>query len=1098
MIGLAIMKKFIPKNMATLLGGWFCKTIFMLGILFRTVSLYAQKPEIKGTITDKDGPMPGVNVIEKGTSNGVITDPNGEFSIGVTDESSVLIFSFVGMKTQEIKVDGKRILTIEMIPENDLLEEVAVVGYGIQKKVNLTGSVSTVDFAEQADSRPVTNVSTALSGLAAGVQVMQGSAQPGSDNSTIRIRGTGTLNNSNPLVLVDGFEADMNNVNPSDIESISVLKDAASCAIYGSRGANGVILVNTKKGSKRPTVTYSGIISFQQPSNTIEMVSDYARHMELINEGRDNMSRAHQFSQSSIDAWRYAKDHPDELNEYGVPNSIAYPNTNWFDEIFHTGKLTEHNLSVSGSSEKVKYLFSFGYLNNEGIMDDSGLEKYQFRTNLETDLYSWLTLGTRIYGLSQSKGMANISRGFSYLDKTTPGIYPGSSDKWGVPALQVEESSNANNIFEKMVREGYDKMFRASASIYGIVKVFKGLTFEPSFNYAPEWGDYATWGVPKGTWDYVKDERVTNTDLSVQQIYNSSFKRKKYIMDLLLRYHTVVNGNHKINALIGHNTTYYNQNSFNATVQGMTDWSLHQLSTGTEVLSANGSETDWALISYFGRLNYNFNDRYLFEMNMRADASSRFHPDARVGFFPSFSFGYRISEEPFMEDLKDVFQNLKIRASWGKLGNNSSGNYDWQSYYGNVKQVLGGDPTDGLAIQKIGNSFLEWETTTTSNLGIDMAMCDQRLVTEIELYNKDTEGILFVPAMYATMGTVEGSTQNLAAVRNQGLELNLSWKEKKGDFQYEIGANLAYNVNRVTKYRGAVERGWVDDGTGTLVYQSNVGETVQSGFDGVIAEGHTLGEYYLHTVYNGDGRYPGAGDAGLYEGPSDGMIRNGYQMKWVEKMIDQGYTFVGSNIVSPTGLYLGDLIYNDNNGDGDYGNENDKQFTGKSSLPKFNFGLNLSASYRGLDLSMVWAGSAGFSLYWNQDFYNASRTANGYSISQYYADNHYFYNTADPNDSRTNVDALLPRLTDDTERTNDLASDFWLYDASFLKLRNLQIGYTIPEQLTKKILIQKMRVYVSGENILTLTKFPGMDPEIGADVNYPTMKQFAFGVNVSF
>lgn len=1085
-------------NKKTLHDAWLGRMILLWGIFFTSLGAFAQKLEVTGTVSDAQGPMAGVNVIEKGTTNGVITDMNGKFSIRVENENSILLFSFVGMEAQETGVKTQRNFSIVMSPVVDLLDEVAVVGYGIQKKVNLTGSVSTIDFEDQAESRPITNVSTALSGLAAGVQVMQGSSKPGSDNSTIRIRGTGTLNNSNPLVLVDGFEADMNNVNPNDIESISVLKDAASCAIYGSRGANGVILVSTKKGNKQPSVTYSGILSFQQPSNTVEMVSDYARHMELINEGCDNMLKSHIFSQSSIDTWRTAKETPNEVNEYGVPFYIAYPNTNWFDEIFHTGQLAEHNLSVSGSSEKVKYLFSLGYLNNEGIMDNSGLKQYQFRTNIEVDLYNWLTMGTRVYGLSQFAGMGNISRGFDYLYQTTPGIYPGTTNKWGVPALQVEESSNANNIYEKMVRDGYDNRFRANASLYAIVKLLKRLTFEPAFNYAPEWLDYATWGVEKGTWDYVKDLRVTESDLSVQSIYNSSTKKKKYILDLLLRYNTDFNTSHHLSALGGYNVTYFNQNNFNATVQGMADWSLHQLSTGTTVLSANGTETDWALISYFGRLNYNYSDRYLVEVNMRADASSRFHPDHRLGVFPSVSFGYRLSEEPFMEGMKDIFQNLKIRASWGQLGNNSSGNYDWQSYYGSVNQILGGAPTEGLAISKTGNEFLEWETTTTTNLGFDFAALDQRLFAEFELYNKNTTGILFVPDTYGVMGTATGATQNIAAVQNQGIELNINWKEKQGNLTYQLGANFSYNHNIVTKYRGEVERGWITDSNGNREYVSNVGETVESGFNGVIAEGHTLGEYFLQTVYHGTGSYPGAGEAATNAGPSDGMLRDAYDMKWAEKMVSQGATFVGSNIVSQTGLYLGDLVYEDNNGDGNYGNDNDKQFNGKSSLPRVNFGLNLSASYKGLDLSMIWAGSAGYYLYWNQDFYNASRTANGYSISEYYANNHYFYDSSNPGDARTNTSALLPRITDGTERTNGVASDFWLYDASFLKLRNLQLGYTIPKEYSQKLLIQKLRIYLSGENLFTFTKFPGMDPEIGADVNYPTMKQMAVGLSVSF
>ena len=1078
----------------------FLQVILILSILsFGTTKLFAQKIKVTGRVIELEGEgLPGVNILEKNTNNGVVTDLNGDFSIIVSDNKSVLVFSYIGFENQEIIIGSKTELLIKLQPFDDLLEEVVVVGYGTQKKVNMTGAVATVDFAKDSDGRAITNVSSALSGLATGVNVMQRSGQPGSDNSSIRIRGTGTLNNSDPLVLVDGFESDMNNVNPNDIATISILKDAAASAIYGSRAANGVILVTTKKGSTAPRVNYNGLVSFQNPINTVEMVDDYAWHMELINEGMENMQRPNQFSQSNIDAWKNAKEIPNELNEYGVPNYIAYPNTNWFDEVFDQGVMHKHDLSISGSSDKINYFASLGYLNNEGVMDDSGMERFQYRINLESELTDWLTFGTRIYGLQQTKGLGDISRGFQFLYQTTPGIYPGSENKWGIPALIVEESSNANNIFEKMARDGHDKMFRASASVYAIVKLMDNLTFEPNLNYSPEWGDYATWAVPRGRWDYVKDLREDKSDLGVAQIYNSSFKRKRYTSDLLLRYNTEINSDHSVDVLLGNNISYYNDNSFNATAKGMADWGLHELSTATEVVNANGNQTDWAMVSYFGRANYGYQHKYLFEFNIRADQSSRFHPDSRLGVFPSFSAGYRLSEESFMSDLSDVFQNIKIRGSWGQLGNNSVGNYAWQSTYGLVKQVVGGQPTTGLAVTKIGNNYLEWESTTTTNLGLDISLLDQRLTGEFDFYNKETKGILYVPDMYLTMGTASGSTQNLASIRNRGLEINLSWRDRIRNFTYQIKGNISVNDTKVTKFRGLVERGWVDDGNGNVTYSSNVGETIQNGFGGIIAEEHMLGEYFLHTLYKGDGKYLGSGKAELNQGPEDGMIRNAYNLKWAENMISQGYSFVGSNIVSPNGLYLGDLIYADNNEDGDFGNENDKQFTGKSSLPKYNFGIQLSSQYKGWDLSMIWGGSAGFHLYWNQDFYNATKTVNGHSISKHIASNHFFYDSSNPSDLRTNQNAKYPRLTDATERNNGLQSDFWLYDASFIKLRNLQLGYRLPKRWVEPLNIDKIRLYFSGENLLTITDYPGMDPEIGASVNYPTLRQMAFGVQIQF
>ncbi|WP_080903771.1 TonB-dependent receptor [Parabacteroides sp. Marseille-P3160] len=1057
-----------------------------------------QTYRITGSVHSKKGEsLLGATVVVKGTTNGTSADLDGNFSLTVS-KGDILEISYLGYKTHSEPVNGKTSFNIILEEDSGLLEEVVVVGYGTQKKINMTGSVTTVNFTDKIEGRPVMNASSALAGLSAGLQVMQTSSKPGDDGATLRVRGTTTINNSNPLVLIDGFEADMNNVNTNDIESISILKDASATAIYGSRAANGVILVTTKKGSGKARVAFNSFVSFQKPVNKLSFVTDYADHMEYVNEAARNIGSSMPYSDTSIALWRDAKQNPDALNEYGVPNRIAYPNTDWFDEVFNAGMAQEYNLSVQGGTDNLNYLISAGYLNNEGIMDDSGLEKFQFRTNLEAKVYKWWKLGTRLFGLKQEKGLGNISRGFEYLSLSVPGIYPGSPNKWGAPALTNEESSNANNVFEKMVREGQDKMFRANATLYSVITLFDGFDFEASYNYAPDWGDYSSWGVEKGMWNYVENVRRNSSALENENISYSSFKRARHTADLLLRYNTTIKKDHEIGGLLGYNQSYYNENEFAASKKGMTDWDLHVLNSGVNLNSISGSETDWSLRSLFGRVNYAYKSKYLFEGNLRYDESSRFGPDKRSGYFPSFSAGWRMMEEPFMQRFSHIFQNLKLRASWGEVGNNQLGNYDWQAGYGTTNVVIDGEPGKGLIMNKSSNPLLHWESVATTDIGLDLSTLDNRLSAEIDYYNKHTSGMIFTPDNYLTGGTIAAATQNIAELTNRGVEVTLNWQDKISDFSYQISGNFSYNKNVVDKYRGKLEKGWVIDESGNSVYVNNIGDVARGGFGGQILEGHMLGETYLRSLYRGNGSYSGTGTPDINAGPKDGMVRTENDLKWVQAMQAAGYKFSPTNNVSKTGIWYGDFIYADRNEDGTYGDSNDMDFTGNSQLPKYNFGLNLSAAYKGFDLSMVWIGSAGFKRYWYQGGYNSPSIGLGAGVPKKFAENAYRWDPNDPDNPNSNPYGSNPRLTFGTAGVNGVSSEFWEYDASFVKLRNIQIGYTVPSKISKKALMNRVRIYVSGENLLTLTDYPGMDPEIGSNVSYPLMKQFAFGLNVTF
>ena len=1088
------------KSIIKCLPGIFISLFLLLSVTIKAQSL----DTVYGVVKDEQGlGLPGAAVMEKGTSNGTITDLDGNFTIDVRN-GSVLEFSSIGFKNYEMTVTGPQHIEIIMQSDVELLEQVVVVGYGVQKKVNLTGSISTVNFDEEMSSRPVPNASSALAGVSSGVAVTQSSGQPGSDGASIRVRGNGTLTSgaNGPLVLVDGIEWDMNNVNTEDIASITILKDAASAAIYGSRAANGVILVTTKSGKGKTKVNYSFIGSLQTAQNNLSLVSDYARHMSLINEGCENVGTAIVFDPLTIKAWQSAALAPNELNANGVPNYIAYPNTDWFDEIIGNGFQHKHNLSVQGGNEKSNWFVSLGYQDTDGIMNengmDSGMEQVQFRTNVEYKVAKWLDIGTRINGVYRELGMTDIARGFEYLHLTTPGLYPGSANKWGQPAA-IEESTTANNIFAQMnTRDGYDKATKINLTAYAKIRPYDGLSIEMSANYAPDFFEYATWNKPNGTWNYVLNKRVNSSSLENGTITNKSSKNERLNSEILVRYGKEFGDGHDVGALAGFTTSNYHAKSFSVTRKGMTDWSLHTLNSATSLSSSSSSEHEWALMSFFGRLNYAYKSRYLFEANLRCDGSSRFASESRWGYFPSFSAGWVISRERFMGATSAWLSNLKLRASWGMLGNNASGNYDYQATYDVNKAVVDGIPVTGLAITKLGNDTLMWEATKITNLGVDFGFFDDRLSGEFEAYHKLTSGILYTPSIPITMGNVKGATKNIAAVRNMGVELSLGWRDTIGEFFYAIKGNYAFNANKVLKYKGELKRFWTYDDNGYPdKFSNNYGDVAQSGFGGVILEDRMMGEYYMRKVYRGDGTYRN-GEPGLRQGPKDGMIRTESDMEWVRSMIAQGYSFNGVTKVGKNGLWYGDLIYEDANGDGNYGDTNDANLMGTSSTPLYNFGFEVSLNWKGLDFFMLWAGSAGFDLYWNHAIYNSSQTSNGRGISKRVADDHYFFDPSNREDPRTNINASYPRLRNSSQGDNGLQSDFWLYKGDYLKLKNAQIGYTLPKKWMDKIRMDKIRVYLSGENLLTITKFPGLDPEIGTSVGYPLIRQYAVGLQVSF
>ena len=1058
------------------------------------------KKHVSGVVRDKSGaPVPGASVMIPNTTVGTITGPDGSYSLDVPSGTTVLEVVSMGYTTAQITLGAASVYNVVIEEDTVSLDEVVFVGYGTQKKVNLTGAVATVNFEELAESRPIASVASALAGMSAGLSVRTTSSDPGNEANTIRVRGTGTLNTAVPLYIVDGIESNISYVNPHDIATITVLKDAASCAIYGNRGANGVILITTKQGTEGSVnVTYSGSISFNSPMHRLAFMTDYADYMELINESRYNIGQSDNFQQATIETWRAAKKNPNAIAESGYPNYVAYPNIDWQDYMYRNVASQDHNISVIGRDKKASYLISGNYVDNPGLISNTGAKKYQMRANVDVKPVNWLTVGMQTYGSIMNKRPGDYSTAINYMPMSTPGLYPYYDGYYGLPAAN-EESATANNPLANVEAADAIRTYsRIKAAAYAKIDFLKDFSFKSLVNFGRYWYDNQSKPVipQQVKMNFATGNQMTTAALpeNLSTSFNSNGQWDYTIQETLNWGHTF--GIHEVSALAGYEEFYSFTYNRSASKKGLIDPSIWTADTATEPVSIGGSASDYSSRSFFGRVNYVIANKYLFEANLRYDGSSRFASDTRWGVFPSFSAGWRIDQEGFMQGRG--FDMLKLRASWGKLGNNSIGNYDYQSTYDARNYSFNNVLTNGLAIGAHANNALRWETTTSTDLGLDIGVLNNRLTAEIDLYNKVTDGILYRPTIYQTAGTATAPLQNIAEVTNKGVELTLGWRNQVNDFSYSIRGNVAYNHNRVSKYKGELKEYWQDNPDGTRTFISNLGD-VSTGSSTRILEGHTISEYYMLTPYSGNGTYFNGGTVDPNGGPKDGMIRTEKDMEWLQAMVAAGHTFRPQQGVSKDKIWYGDYIYADEDGDGIYGNTYDNTFTGKSATPKYTFGFQASAAWKGFDIQMSWAGSAGFWLYWNSTGSNSTGTRIGYNILSYIADDHYFYDPANPSDPRTNTTSKTARLTANEQSNQQGAtSTLHLYKGDYLKLKNLTIGYTVPENIARKVFMKGLRVYLSGENLFNITSYPGQDPEMGAGLGYVTMRQYSIGANLTF
>lgn len=1021
------------------------KRILFLLLLVNAVtfSLFAQNLNIRGrVVTATNEPVIGATVIVNNTSRGTATDVDGNFALENVPSNATLTVSYIGYLTRQITVVDNRFLEIVLDEESETLDEVVVVGYGVQKKVNLTGAVSSIEIGKLAETRPISNLSAGLAGLAPGLYVRSQNNDPGS-NATLMIRGQGTLNNSSPLVIIDGVEGDISRIAPQDVANISVLKDAASSAIYGSRAANGVILITTKQGQKgKISVNYDGYYASQSVGKLIPLVSNSVRYMELINEAAANSKLAPVYTEENIQLWRD--------NEGGDP--LLWPNTDWGKALFRTTGVMNHSVSASGGSDRLNSFISFNYAGTPGIIENTGYKRYGIRSNNQLSVTSWLNVGMNLSGTltEKERGSDNLSGMFTNSILSVPTVVVRSPDGRYGGTNNAEDNTVARSplVYMKALKGG-DKAQTFNGRFYFNFHPIEGLNVDGSYNYNFFTKKQITIPVQIDTWNFQTNSILSpgaGTQLYVQNREDRSFRN---FMDLTTSFEKRILENFYFKVLAGASQEQYISEVFLAQKQDLIDPSLTQINAASGDMSASGSMTDWAMRSLFARVNLSWADRYLAEFNVRRDGSSRFVGDNRWGSFPSASAAWRISEEPFMSNLRDNWlDNLKLRVSYGSLGNNATDNYAAIPVMGATKYVFNNVPTLAYYQAAIKNANLTWETTTVSNIGLDFGFLNNRLSGSLDFYNKFTHNILINLPAPAVLGNAGVPDQNSAEVLNRGVELNLGWRDKIEEFSYFADLNLTYNKNKVVKFKGE--------------------EYSLSGIN-MIKEGLPINTGFMLLV--------------------DRIVESQEDLDLIQTMVNNAKDEQGTPINPfPYGKpELGDFLYQDTNNDGLI-NDNDRVNVGSGSNPKFFYSFSLGASYKGIDASVFMDGVGGIKGYFQNDYYSPILRWTRI-INSEVADGRWYEGRKDP--------ARYPRFLYDGNTRNTRSSDFWYYNMSFFKIRNIQLGYTLPKSIVSKADISRLRFYIGLENYFTFTQWKGLDPEVSG-MDYPSMRQAVFGVNLTF
>jgi TonB-linked SusC/RagA family outer membrane protein len=997
-----------------------------------------QQPAVSGTITDESGqPLPGVTVVVKGTTQGTVTNANGNYSITNIPENATLVFSFVGMRTQEVLVGNQTKVDVTMEEDVIGIEEVVAVGYGVQKKENLTGAVTSVGMEEIAN-RPTSNFVNSLQGMAPGIFVNSPGGQPGADLGDILIRGIGSFQNSSPLIIMDGVTItlqDMASLNPNDIKNISILKDAASAAIYGSRAANGVILITSKEGkNQKAGIRLDSYYGFQSATVLPELVNA-EQYTRLANEARINGGQAPYFSVDQIALMM--NDDPYD----------GFDNVDWIDQTFRTAPLKNTTLTFNKGNEKLSTTLSLGYLKQDGIMIKTGTERFNFRGRTDYDVTDFLKIGINLnsYRTNNDQFLGSVGGTDGSMMRRlvrTPPSAPVYYQSGGYFS-EFDNVPGYNTIINplRIADGGTDKELsrRIISSVYASIQLAKGLNLKTQLSYNYINRDQEIWNKRQIIYD---DNGDLVVDTGKNALRNNSFNREEYQNETFLTYEKLFAYKHDFKFLAGYSFFKLNTNQFSAYGEDLPNNTIKVLNATSANFSVSGNKWSNALESWFGRVNYIFNEKYLFEGNVRYDGSSRFSEENRWGVFPSFSAGWIVSKENFLSRLSWL-DHFKIRGSWGLLGNqNINDSYPYIQTYDVGQNYLFGPAsspslTGGIAVTNIANNAATWESTETYNIGID-ATFFRRLNVNFDYFDKITNDVLIQLPIPGTLGNVSAPYVNDATIQNKGWEGVISYQNNFNKLIYNISFNISSVKNEIIDLKGQ--------------------------------------EYYpdnrIHREDEPFGSWYGLEAIGIFK--TEEEVQNA--------PFQHGQT-------APGDIRYADLSGPNGEPDGII-DSYDRTIIG-NSFPEYMYGFNLGLNFKGFDANAFFQGVQ------NVDIYSSETAENTGSNNAYYTWTTRWLDRWTPE----NPDSKLPRLRTVWEQ-NELVSSFWLEDASYLRLKNIEIGYTLPNALTSKLKISKLRLYAGGQNLFTWTKLKNYDPEKRTnDVrneSYPQIKVIQFGVNCEF
>lgn len=1033
------------------------------------------KKKITGKVTDQNGEaVIGASVVEKGTTNGIMTDIDGNFTLEVGDAAVVQI-SYIGYRTKEVSVTGKNHFLVQLLEDMQALDEVVVVGFGTQKKVNLTGAVSMVD-SEVLESRPVQNVSQALQGVVPGLNFsVNKTGGELNNNLEMDIRGGGTIgegSKSAPLVLIDGIEGDMNSINPNDIKSISVLKDASSSAIYGSRAAFGVVLITTKEGKAgRTNVNYSTNVRFSTPSALPTMMDSY-QFAQFFNRAAMNQGGSPVFDETTMQriidyqAGKITSGSQVRPDSYYSENVLANANTDWFDKMYKKAVPShEHNLSVSGGSDKITYLVSGSFMKQNGFINynSDDFKRYTLNARIKADLSKYVTL---VYG---SKWIREDYDKPSYLGDL---FYDSIARTWPTCPEYHDNGNYGSTMVYRLLYAG--RNIDQKDQTYNQLQ----LTIEP----IKDWKIYAEgnmrtinrmnhsellpipWINAAGEMAYgsLDGSRAAGATEVTEQSWRDNYLTGNLYSDYFKQFES----GHYFKVMAGFNAELMKSRDVKGIMDNLITPDLPTLNTATENPRTSGGYSHWSTVGFFGRLNYNFQEKYLFEFNLRHDGTSRFLGDQRWGTFPSFSLGWNVAREGFFENLgnlKEYISTLKFRGSWGQLGNTNT--EDLYPFYLTVpfKTQAGGWLIDGKKSNLsyapgLVSTMLTWETVESWNVGLDWGAFNNRLTGSFEYYVRQTKDMVGpAPELPSILGTGVPKMNN-ADMKSYGFDLDVSWRDKVGDFSYGVKFVLSDNKRKVTRYPN---------------------------------ENGIYSQWYAGKM---------SGELWGYE--TIGIAKTQEEMDKHLASLPNGGQTIGSQWAA------GDIMYKDLNNDGKIdagsstlGDPGDKKIIGNST-PRYRFGLTLDGSWKGFDLSLFFQGVAKRDYLLAGPYFWGAKNGQWHSVGfDYHWD--FFRPEGDP--LGANVDSYYPRPLFDQGGKNQQDQTRYLQNAAYLRLKNLQLGYTFPKAWVNKIGLQHLRLYFSGDNLFTVTGLHGYyDPEALGDTGdkmgkvYPLSRTYSVGMNINF